>query len=516
MSNKPAIKNSKFNQKSQKTKLRARFAPSPTGFLHIGGARTALFNYLFAKRNKGDFLLRIEDTDRERFMPDAPDDIKKNLEWLGIKWDEKPVIQSRRLSIYKKYAEELIKKDGAYYCFCSEERLKKTREEQTAKKIAPMYDGKCRDLSKEEIKIKLEKGEKFVIRQKIPKEGAIEFIDLIRGEIKFENKILNDSILLKSDGYPTYHLANVVDDHLMKITHVIRAEEWLSSAPKHILLYKIFGWIQPKFAHIPLILGTDRSKLSKRRGATSMTEYRQLGYLPETLINFMVLLGWNPGGEKEIFNLKELIKEFSLEKVQKSGAVFNIEKLDWLNGYYIREMTIDKLTALCEPYLKSQISNLKSQNHNLKLKTSYLKRIIALEQPRLKKLSEIWEKTDYFFEEPQYDKELLRWKNMTNEEIKSALEDAKKIIKRLPTTDYRLPTIEKIFLKEAEKFKDRGELFWPLRVALSGKKASPGPFEIAAILGKKEALKRISNAELKVDSHRTDSNVVLKLQKFDI
>lgn len=465
-------------------KIKVRFAPSPTGYFHIGSARTALFNYLFAKKYNGEFILRIEDTDRARIVPGSLNDIKESLKWIGVKWD-KLYIQSERMEIYKKYALELAEKEKAYYCFCPPERLENLRKEREAKKLPPMYDGKCRDLTKEEIKENLKKQEKFVIRQKVPKDGITEFNDIIRGNIKFENKLIDDSVLLKSDGYPTYHLANVVDDYLMKISHVIRAEEWLPSTPKHILIYKAFGWKIPEFAHLPMVLGTDHSKLSKRHGATSVKEYREQGYLPEALINFIALLGWAPHDNREIFSLKELIKEFSLERVQKGGAIFNIEKLDWINGQYIKKTSVKKLTELCLPYL------LPAGRQFLK---KYLEKIIKLEQPRLVKLSEIAEKTNYFFSDPEYDKELLKWKNMIDGEIKESLEKSLEIASNISEAKFKLKNIEKLFLKEAEKAGDRGRLLWSLRAALSGKKASPGPFEIADILGKKKVLERIKKA----------------------
>jgi len=330
----------------------------------------------------------------------------------------------------------------------------------------------------------------------------VKFNDLIRCEISFDTSLLGDISLAKDFRIPLYNLAVVIDDYEMKISHVIRGEDHISNTSKQILIQEALKFSMLKYAHLPLILGTDKSKLSKRHGATSVFEYKEQGYLPEALINFIALLGWAPSDNKEMFTFKELIKEFSLLKVQKGGAVFNIEKLNWINGTYIRKMSVKKLTELCLPYIEEKVLNFKSeilkksqinskpQITNLK----YLEKIVKLEQPRLVKLSEIVEKTDYFFSEPKYDKELLKWKNMTDAEIKESLEKLYELALKIPETKFNLKNIEKIFLKEAEKTNDRGCLLWPLRVALSGKKASPGPFEIADILGKNEVLKRISSA----------------------
>lgn len=323
--------------------VRVRFAPSPTGFVHVGSLRTALYNYLFARHHGGKFVLRVEDTDRARYTEGAVENLLETLEWSGLSDDEGPenngdfgpYYQSQRLNIYHEYIEKLISNNFAYPCFCSEERLAKIREEQIGKKLTPKYDGHCRHISGDEL-IKRRKSEDHVIRLKIPPEGITKVSDIIRGEVQFQNEMIDDQVLLKSDGFPTYHLANVVDDHLMGITHVIRGEEWLISTPKHIILYDYFGWPIPQFAHLPLLLNPDRSKLSKRQGDVAVEDYRKKGYLPEALLNFVALLGWNRGDDEEIFSLEELIADFSLERVNKSGAVFNIEKLNWMNGIYIR------------------------------------------------------------------------------------------------------------------------------------------------------------------------------------
>ncbi len=330
--------------------IKTRFAPSPTGYLHVGGLRTALYAYLFAKKNNGKFILRIEDTDQKRFVEGATENLINTLKWAGLEYDEGPNLdgsdkgefgpytQSKRTEIYKEHANKLIESGHAYRCFCTKERLEEMREQQQKNKNAPMYDRHCCDLPESEIKANLEEGKVFVVRQKIPYE-LIKFKDLIRGNVQFHGKTIDDQVLVKSDGYPTYHLANVVDDHLMGITHVIRAEEWLPSTPKHIALYHAFGWEVPEFAHLPLLLNDDRSKLSKRQGDVAVEEYIKKGYLQESVINFVVFLGWNPGSgnEQEIFNMEELIKIFDLEKVHKAGAVFNLEKLDWFNWKWLKE-----------------------------------------------------------------------------------------------------------------------------------------------------------------------------------
>ncbi len=339
--------------------IRTRFAPSPTGFLHVGGLRTALYNYLFAKQNQGHFVLRIEDTDQRRKVAGAVENLIATLDWAGVKPDEGPnlggkfgpYVQSERLELYRKYADELLEKGHAYYCFCSAERLQKLKEWQTAHKIPPRYDNHCRNLTPAEVQARLAAGEEHVIRLKVPIDGTVVVNDLIRGQVTFPVGLVDDQVLIKSDGFPTYHLANVIDDHLMHISHVIRGEEWLPSTPKHVLLYQYFGWELPQFAHLSLLLNPDKSKLSKRQGDVAAEDYRRKGFLPEALINFLALLGWNPGDDREIFSIEDLIKEFSLERVSKSGAIFNIEKLTWMNSLYIRKLEPEQLLKAARPYL---------------------------------------------------------------------------------------------------------------------------------------------------------------------
>ncbi|MDD2753649.1 MAG: glutamate--tRNA ligase [Candidatus Portnoybacteria bacterium] len=495
------------------SQVRTRFAPSPTGYLHIGGLRTALYDFLFAKQQNGQFILRLEDTDQKRFVEGAAQAIYNGLKWAGLKYDEgpdiggpyEPYIQSQRLDIYKKYAQELIDKSRAYYCFCDEETLENMRVEQTAKKQAPKYDRRCLKLSKDEIKQKLDNNDPCVVRMKIPEGRIIIVNDLVRGKVSYNTNELDDQVLLKSDGFPTYHLAVVVDDYLMKITHVTRTEEWLPSTPKHILLYEYFGWPVPQFAHLPLLLNTDKTKMSKRKGDVAVEDYIKKGYLPEAMINYLAFLGWNPGlssevstkgeREKEIYSMEELLKDFSLERVHKAGAVFNVEKLDWYNSYYIKQLPLDKLVELCLPYL-SALPGHPDPAAAVEGSKEYimLKKIVALEQERLQTLSEIREHVAFFFELPTYNKSLLKWKEMTDEEIKNSLKIAKEIVANIPDNEFTKEKLSEALIAQASKMKSKGEILWPLRVALSGQKNSPPPFDIAEILGKEESVKRIAIA----------------------
>lgn len=482
--------------------IRVRFAPSPTGPLHIGNARAALFNYLFAKQNKGSFILRIEDTDKERSELKWVQEIIEELKWLGIQWDEGPDIdgkfgpykQSQRLDIYKKYLRKLFDKKEVYYCFCSQEELEAKRQEQMARGVAPKYDGKCRNIAKEVVEKNLKEGKQSVIRFKIH-DKKVKFNDLIRGEIEFDAGLLGDIVIAKNMDNPLFHFAVVIDDFEMKISHVIRGEEHLSNTPRQILLRQALNFTHPTYAHLPLMLNSDKSKLSKRQGDIALKDYHDQGYLPEALINFMALLGWNPGTEKEIFSLDNLIKEFSIEKVQKSGAVFNLQRLDYLNGHYIREKSNSKLVKLFLPYLPKEAQNMPPK---------MLEKIIEAYKTRLKKLSDIAELTDFFFKDaPTCDKKLLAWKEMGDGEVKESLEYSTKVLEKFPVGNasrsdagWDKKSLEELLVSEAEKFnsKNRGYLLWPLRVALSGKEASASPFEIAEILGKEKTLQRIQEA----------------------
>lgn len=463
-------------------KIKVRFAPSPTGFLHIGGLRTALYNWLFARKYKGKLILRIEDTDQTRLVKGAVENILESLSWYGLDYDEGPVFQSKQFSVYKEYADQLVKGGHAYYCFCSQQRLDELRKFQEANKFAPKYDGFCRNLSEKEIKEKIAKNIPYVIRLKVPEEGSIEFIDIIKGKVIFENKNIDDQVLIKSDGFPTYHLANVVDDHEYKITHIIRGDEWLSSTPKHVLLYQAFGWTYPKFAHLPIILAPDRSKLSKRYGAVSALEYRDLGYLPEAVLNFIALLGWNPGTEQEVFSKSELIKNFDLKNVNKSSAIFDLKKLDWLNGFYIRSLEINNLVDYCLPFLKAK-----------KVRRDYLLKVIKLFQERLHRLDEIENLANFFFKKKlNYSPTILIPKKFDKDFTLKILELTYKKIKEIDEKDFKVKNIKKIF----EEFIKKNNLnnmivLWPLRVALSGKEASPDVFDIMEVLGKDNIVSRL-------------------------
>ncbi|MFA5318106.1 MAG: glutamate--tRNA ligase [Patescibacteria group bacterium] len=469
-------------------KIRTRVAPSPTGIIHIGNLRTALYNYLFAQQSGGEFLLRIEDTDRERFVEGATEKVFAILKWAGLVWkNKKPIVQSERLEIYQKYARQLVGEDKAYYCFCTPELLAKMREEQQEKKLPPKYDRRCRELSETEIKQKLNRNLPYVIRLKVPENEVVEFNDLVYGKIKYNSSEIDDQVLIKSDGFPTYHLAVVIDDHEMEITHVMRGEDWLPSTPKHVLLYKAFNWEMPEFIHLPNILGENKKKLSKRTGDVSAESFKEWGYLPEALINYLALLGWNPGTEQEIFSLQELIKSFDIKKIHKAGAIFDIKKLDNINGIYIRKLKVKKLESLCRPYLE-KVYDLK------KFDDKYIEAVVKLEQERLKKLSDIVENTKLFFvDELDYEAELLVWKKSNKTIIKNNLTI---ILQKLnEIDDWNKDNLEKEVLDFiVANNLTNGEVLWPLRVALSGQKNSPSPFEIMDVLRKEESIKRIEGA----------------------
>jgi glutamyl-tRNA synthetase len=479
-------------------KIRVRFAPSPTGYLHVGGLRTALYNYLFAKKNGGTFVLRIEDTDQKRFVEGAVEKLQDTLKMMDLGWNEGPYIQSERLEIYKKYADQLIKDDKAYYCFCTSERLEEVKKAKMSAKEAPMYDGHCLNLSEDEIKSNLDSGKPYVVRLKVEKNKEVEFEDAVRGNVKFSTDTIDDQVLLKSDGFPTYHLASVVDDFEMKITDVIRGEEWLPSTPKHILLYEAFGWTAPKFAHLPLLLNPDHSKLSKRQGDVSVEDFLAKGYLKEALINFIALLGWNPGkgSTQEIFSLSELVEVFDLANVNKSGAVFDLQKLDWMNAQYIKKLSVDELYELSQDFWKQKefyISwNMEHGTWSNEEKENYLKKVLTIEQDRLATLAGVGESNKFFFQYIKADKELLRWKNMSDEDLKKSLEDSKNILENISESDWTRENLEKLLLEKAGD--KRGDLLWPLRASLSGEQKSPSPFELAWVLGKVESLKRLNNA----------------------
>lgn len=471
--------------------VRVRIAPSPTGFLHIGTARTALFNYLFAKKYQGQFILRIEDTDLERSDAKFEKDIIDGLKWLGLNWDEGPETggeyapyrQSERIYTYSKYIQQLLSEDKAYYCFCTPEELEAQRQSMMAAGMAPVYSGKCRDLSKEEVAQKMANG-KHIIRFKMPHK-KISFIDLIRGKMEFDTSLIGDIAIAKNISTPLYNFAVVIDDFEMKITHVIRGEDHISNTPKQIALFEALNLPTPDFAHLPLILGSDRSKMSKRDGATSIIEYKEMGFLPEALINFIALLGWNPGNDREIFSLQELSEEFSIERIQKSGAIFNIQKLESINSYYIKNKPLDELANLCAPYFEKA---------GYKTDIEKIQKIVSLEKERIKKLSDITEAVKFLFESIDYAPEILIWKKSDKETALASLKDILTESENVSESDFNISRLKPIIDQLAAKYGGAGFVFWPLRVALSGQQSSPPPLEIAEILGKEELLKRIKLA----------------------
>ncbi len=491
-------------------KIRVRYAPSPTGLFHIGGARSTLFNYLFSKKHNGSFILRIEDTDKERSQDVYEKDILEGLKWLGLYWDEGPenqgdfgpYRQSERNHIYKKYIEKLLNEKKSYYCFCSPEELESQKQYYMARGEAPKYNGKCREISTEEA-LEKTKNNKYVIRIKAP-EKKIKFKDIIRGEIEFDTNEIGDIVIAKNHETPLYNLAVVIDDYEMKISHVIRGEDHISNTPKQILLIEALNFNIPNYAHLPLVLGSDKSKLSKRHGAVSVIEYKKQGYLPESVINMLALLGWNPGNDREIYSIQQLINDFSLEKIQKSGAVFNIKKLDFLNGFYIRQKTVENLTQLCIPYLidanlikEETLSHYEITETKEKVGIEYIKKIIIISQQRLKKLSEIVEHTSFFFKEKiDYDKSLLKWKESEEKETLECIDKIENLLLKISNWD--IDNLQNTVMNEAEKMGDRGKILWPLRAALTGEKSSPGPIEILEILGKEKSINRIKEAKQKL------------------
>ena len=474
-------------------KVRTRFAPSPTGYMHIGNLRTALFTYLIAKQNDGDFILRIEDTDQERYVEGAVDVIYKTLKDVGLNWDEGPdiggpvgpYIQSERMGMFKQYAVELVEKGEAYYCFCDKERLEELKAIQEASGIMPMYDRHCRNLSAEEVQAKLDAGTPYVIRQKVPLEGEITFHDALYGDITVDCSTLDDQILIKTDGMPTYNFANVVDDHLMGITHVVRGNEYLASAPKYNLLYKAFGWEVPEYIHVEHIMKDKQHKLSKRDGDASYEDLMKKGYLKEAVINYIALLGWAPKGENEIFSLDELIKEFDINGLSKSPAIFDPMKLKAINGKYIKALSPEKFAEYAMPYIKQSV----------KRDDVDLNEIASLLQARTELFTDIPESVDFIDSLPDYDIDLYTHKKMkTNPE--NSLDSLKAVLPVLEAIDEKDWTIdnihEKLFELIAQKEVKNGIILWPLRVAVSGKAFTPGGgIEICHILGKQDSIDRI-------------------------
>jgi len=496
--------------------VRTRFPPSPTGYLHIGALRTALYSYLVAKKEKGTFYLRIEDTDRERHVADATKHFVEMLQWTGIppdegvtiedghltqKGDYGPYIQSERLAIYKEHVEKLLHDGHAYHCFCTRERLEEMRKKQEERHMAPMYDRTCLSLPKEEA-LERAKKEPFVIRMLIPRGEKIEFRDLIRGKVEFASNTIDDQVLLKSDSFPTYHLAHVVDDYLMKTDIVIRGEEWLPSLPKHLLLFRMFGWQVPEYAHVPLLMNPGGGKLSKRQGDVSLESYIEKGYLKEAIINFIAMLGWNPGTtrpsgsgagqrpgtEQEIFSLEDLIAQFSLSRVQKSGAIFDTTKLDWLQGQWMRKIAPEEFAERIRPIVGAKYKEAMSDTQ--------LVEKAKLIQERITFFSEAPEMMGYFYEDPKVGVELLasEKQKVKKEDLPKILELITKALSSIEEKDWSHESIMNALepMIAPSGFK-KGQILWPLRALLTGREYSPGAYEVAAILGKEKVMKRIQS-----------------------
>ena len=480
--------------------VRLRFAPSPTGYLHIGGLRTALYNYLYAKQNGGKFLLRIEDTDRTRYVEGAIENLIHELKWAGVEADEGvcldengkitevgecgPYIQSERVEkgIYNKYAEELIEKGYAYYCFCSKERLDDVKNQQKADGKIPRYDGLCRGVSIEDAKKRIANGESYVIRLKLPENRDIVFEDVIKGRITINTNDMDDQVLIKADGFPTYHFAVVVDDHLMGITHIVRGDEWISSTPKHIYLYEALGFEKPIFVHLPTVLNKSGKKLSKRNDDASVEDFRLKGYLPEALINYLALVGWSPESNEEILSLDEMVKQFSFDRVSKSGGVFDVDKLDWVNAQYIRKMEVSELAKLVKPYL------VKAGFIKEDICEKRLELITKTFQESISRLPEIVEQSRFLFEDVAVEPDALKMRNV--EHIEILKEKMKEELSQIEEIDEETA---KGFMKKVQKasgFKGK-DLYMPVRALLTGQVHGPELSNILEILGKGEILRRL-------------------------
>ncbi|MFQ5340612.1 MAG: glutamate--tRNA ligase [Anaerolineae bacterium] len=478
-------------------RVRVRFAPSPTGWLHVGNARTALFDWLYARHTGGDFILRIEDTDRKRFVPGALEDIKAQLRWLGLDWDEGPdvggdygpYLQSERLDIYHKYAEELVAGGHVYRCYCSPERLEKVRQEKLARGESPGYDRHCRNLADEERAAREAEGVTPVIRLKIPLEGQITFEDIIRGEITFDFEHLEDIVLIKSDGFPTYHFANVIDDHLMEISHIIRGDEWISSVPPHLVMYQAFGWEPPAFAHMPMTLDpSGKGKLSKRRGSAEMTEVREFraaGYLPEALFNFLALLGWAYSGDQDIFTREQAIERFDIADIRPASMVFSYDKLKWMNGVYIRQLPVDELADRLTAFL---------QDKGFNVGLAFVRRITPLIQERMHTLGEAADWIDFFFEEDVHpDPADLPGKKMDMAQTADALAAAHAVLAGIEPFEH--DAIEHALRAKAGDLGLKvGQFLAPIRVAVTGKRVAPPLFGTLEIVGKEKVLERLEAA----------------------
>jgi len=467
--------------------VRVRIAPSPTGYLHVGTARTALFNYLFARKNNGKFILRIEDTDVQRSSQEMVDIIIDSISWLGLSWDEGPYFQSQRFDVYKKYAEMLLKSGKAYYCYCTKEEIEERKKKSIQKGKAWKYDRHCYYLTPEEKQRYEKEGRPKAIRFFVP-EGVTSFIDLIHSEISRDNSDIEDFVILKSDGTASYNFAVVVDDHDMEISHVIRGDDHISNTFKQILVYNAIGWDTPEFGHLPLILGEDRSKLSKRHGAVAVSHYRDEGILPEAFVNFLALLGWSPGTEQEIFTMDELIRLFDLKGVGRKGAVFDIKKLLWMNGEYIKKMDRDELCTKIIPYLIKDNLVKKEQIESSDFR-EYLCKVVSLMLPRLNTLRDFAKIGQYFFiEDFEYDEKGL--KKHTYEGLSDRLKDLNKKLEALDVFDEKACSALLYKMADEQGFKP-GEIIHPVRLAISGMTFGPGLFELMEVLGKNKVIKRI-------------------------
>lgn len=485
-------------------KPRLRFAPSPTGYVHIGGLRTALYNYLYAKQNEGTYLIRIEDTDQTRLVEGAIEGMIEAMTWAGVQHDEGPFfnsdktqiveqgdfgpyIQSKRLDIYQKHAEQLIESGHAYYCFCTKERLESVREKQKEEGLTPKYDGHCKSLSQEEINQKLAAGEDHVIRLKLPANRVIEFDDAIKGKVTVNTNDLDDQVLMKTDGFPTYHMAVVVDDHYMGITHVVRGDEWLISTPKHVYTYEAFGWEAPQFVHLPVILSHTKKKLSKREGDVAVEDFRRKGYLPEALINYIALVGWSPEDGQEIMSIEEMIQKFSFDRVSKSSGVFDVDKLNWMNNHYIKGYDLDQLTHLCRPHL---VAAGFTTDEAFEEKFEWLKRVVEVLRERLNKLEDL-KQFDTFFSRRDVEIE----DNEADEIIK--MEHVPSLLNLFVEKMFACETITaeqvKVILKEIQKETGhKGKnLFMPVRVGITGQVHGPDIALVIEILGKELVKERI-------------------------
>lgn len=475
--------------------IRTRIAPSPTGEYHIGHLRTMLYNYAWAKKHGGEFIIRIEDTDRGRFVEGSMERTLQVIKDYGLTWDEgpevggpyEPYLQSQRLEVYIKHAEQLIQDGHAYYCFCTPERLAELRLSQQEQGLRPMYDGHCRELDIRESRARVADDEAYVVRLKIPRDEKVSFEDAVLGTLTFDSNEIDDQVLLKSDGFPTYHLAVVVDDHLMKITHIMRGTDWVPSTPKHVLLYRYFGWEFPVHAHLPNLKEVGGTKkLSKRFGAVTAREFLDQGYLPEAMLNFLMLLGWNPGTEQEVFSREEFIQAFDIQDIHKTDLVaFDREKLAWMNGMYIRQLTVGEL-----------INRLTNYNDQLRrLEHQYLEKVVPLVQERMRTLGEFEELTHYFFETPQVDLHTVLQKGKTEEDTKEALNQVVGVLNIVSDDNWNALYLEKVLRELQESLVDWSpkQLFMTLRVALTGETATPPLFDMIEVLGRERTINRMVN-----------------------